>query len=578
MIPFRSLAVIALLMTTAVSCKTPGNGAALRSAAAERTRDEELVRGYLQKLASFGERAVGSEAGRKAAEWLRDEMESIGLENPHFEEFAFPYNEYRTGKLSIQGGGLDRELAYDVLEASGGTGGKDLTAELVWVNIGAPADLAGKDLSGKIGVLKRDLNYDRAVQILNLINAHAAGMLYISNAPNNLRQLGTVRKTFEATHSIPAVSIGQEDGEVLVAALDAGKTLRATLRLDVTASTLEHPGHGRNVVGRITGEDADKVIIIGAHYDTWKTGAVDNTSGAASVLAIARREVERFRASGKKPRYTLVFTELDGEENALYGGYDYLRKHYFVPNRETIIAVINLEMPVGADKETQAKYPESAAPTWSIAYSQIKVLNRALKTVNARQAKTVYPVLQGFDNLVKLAGGTLATDIQPHYRAGIPTICTWTDTPWYHTSLDDLDHIDVEALGRAVGFFNQLLAELAAHAPEEFTETEAGLLKAKITTVPRRSNADDLMVDVELTDAQGRPAADVALQAEYHVSDYFQAWSDYSGATRTDASGHARIVVPAAKVELAPTGRYLNVTAGNEYPLVEAMAPVEDRR
>src|SRR5438105_2574111 len=81
------------------------------------------------------------------------------------------------------------------------------------------ADLEGKDLQGKIAVVKRDVNYDRSVQLANLIAARAAGMLYVSQAPNNLRQVGTVRKTFEAMHAIPAVSIGKVDGEALGVAL-----------------------------------------------------------------------------------------------------------------------------------------------------------------------------------------------------------------------------------------------------------------------------------------------------------------------------------------------------------------------
>ena len=534
----------------------------------------EAMRSYVSALAGFGEKAVGSSAGSAAAEWILGEMAALGLEDPHFEAFAFPYNAYRTYPLTITVGGHSQELTYDVLEASGGTAGGVLQAELAYVNIGAPEDFFGRDLAGKIAVLKRDENYDRSVQLQNTIAAGAAAMLYVSQAPGNLRQVGTVRHTFEPSHPIPALSIGMQDGQALIQALQAGTPVSASVRLDVTLSPLEAPAHGRNVIGRIPGEDANHVILVSAHYDSWKAGASDNASGVAGILGVARRELARCRQLGRKPRYTLVFIAYDGEEIDLYGGYDYLRKHVFTPQPQLVLASVNLEMPVGADLVSQASYPDTAQPTWSVIHSRIAVLEQTLATVGRRLSAPLYPKLQGIDDIARVSGGIIATDIQPHFRAGIPTLCTWTGTPWYHTSMDDPEHLDYEFLARAVDYFGDVLAELMTRAPSEFAEVDPSLLKAKVTPGIRSSSSEDLAVEVEVTGLTGQPAGGVPLTVELLVRDFFPAWSDASGKIVTDASGRARFTVPAAALNLAPDGRFLDVTGGKAYPVVEVSAPV----
>ena len=576
--PFRfrtaSLALsCALLLTGALLVGGCHRGGAANSATPPATRPEEM-RAYVSALAGFGEKAVGSEAGVAAAGWILREMAALGLEDPHFEEFSFPYNAYRTYPLTITLGGQTQELTYDVLEASGGTAGSGLRAELAYVNIGAPEDFLGRDLAGKIVVLKRDENYDRSVQLQNAIAAHAAAMLYVSQAPGNLRQVGTVRHTFEPSHPIPALSIGRQDGQALIQALQAGTPVSASVRLDVTLSPLDAPGHGRNVIGRITGEDARRMILVRAHYDSWKAGASDNASGVAGILGVARRELARYRQLGRKPRYTLVFIAYDGEEIDLYGGYDYLRKHVFTPDPQQVLASVNLEMPVGADRESQATYPDTAQPTWSVIHSRIAVLEQTLAAVGSRLPAPLYPKLQGIDDVARISGGIIATDIQPHFRAGIPTLCTWTGTPWYHTSMDDPEHLDYEFLARSVDYFGEILYELMAHAPSEFAEVDPSLLKARVTPGLRSSTQEDLVVEVEVTGLTGQPASGVPLTVELLVRDFFPAWSDATGRIVTDAAGRAQFTVPAAALSLAPDGRFLDVTGGKDYPVVEVSAPV----
>lgn len=78
----------------------------------------------------------------------------------------------------------------------------------------------------------------------------------------------------------------------------------------------------RNVIGVLEGDNSESCIVIGAHYD--HTGQVrgfiyngsdDNASGTVGIMTIARAMV----ASGKKPKYTIVFCAWTAEEKGLLG-------------------------------------------------------------------------------------------------------------------------------------------------------------------------------------------------------------------------------------------------------------------
>ena len=73
------------------------------------------------------------------------------------------------------------------------------------------------------------------------------------------------------------------------------------------------PGGLRNVIGEVPGRDPDRVVLVGAHYDTKDirgfVGANDGASGTAVALRLAREIKPR------TIRPTLLFVFFDGEES-----------------------------------------------------------------------------------------------------------------------------------------------------------------------------------------------------------------------------------------------------------------------
>jgi len=101
----------------------------------------------------------------------------------------------------------------------------------------------------------------------------------------------------------------------------------------------------RNVIGILPGQDTSKYIIIGGHYDHLGTrngaiynGADDNASGAAGMLALAKKWSE----SGLKPNYSLIFASWTAEEKGLLGSRYFTQT--ITKNPENILLYINMDM------------------------------------------------------------------------------------------------------------------------------------------------------------------------------------------------------------------------------------------
>ncbi|MFC3094319.1 Zn-dependent exopeptidase M28 [Alteromonas sediminis] len=104
-----------------------------------------------------------------------------------------------------------------------------------------------------------------------------------------------------------------------------------------------------NVIAEIKG-DSDKVIVLGAHYDsTAKTlgshGAVDNGSGIAVLLSVAEQ-----LSTIKTLPYTVRFLAFGAEEIGLVGVNKYVSKLNEQPGEiEKILGMINLDTVAGGD-------------------------------------------------------------------------------------------------------------------------------------------------------------------------------------------------------------------------------------
>jgi N-acetylated-alpha-linked acidic dipeptidase len=95
-----------------------------------------------------------------------------------------------------------------------------------------------------------------------------------------------------------------------------------------------------DVVATLVGrERPDEWVIRGNHHDAWVNGAGDPVSGLIAMLAEAEA-VGTLATSGWRPRRTIVYTAWDGDEEGLLGSTEWVEAHAEELNRKAV-AYIN---------------------------------------------------------------------------------------------------------------------------------------------------------------------------------------------------------------------------------------------
>jgi N-acetylated-alpha-linked acidic dipeptidase len=272
--------------------------------------------------------------------------------------------------------------AYNAYGADG-----DVTAEVVYVNFGMPADYQelarrGVSVAGKI-VLARYGNGWRGLKAKLAQQHGAVGCLIYSDPhedgysagdsypkggwrPAQGIQRGSVADmpvfagdpltpgvgaTAAATRlalkdaptlmKIPVLPISWADAQPILAAL-AGPVAPAAWRGSLPLTYHLGPGAARvhlqvksdwslktiyDVIATIQGTDfPDEWVIRGNHHDGWVEGAWDPLSGAVAEFAEARA-IGGLLKSGWRPRRTLVYASWDAEEPGLVGSTEWVETH-----------------------------------------------------------------------------------------------------------------------------------------------------------------------------------------------------------------------------------------------------------
>ncbi len=133
------------------------------------------------------------------------------------------------------------------------------------------------------------------------------------------------------------------------------------VRVEVRTESGEAAYHSAyNTIAVIEGADwPDEWVVIGAHRDSWSPGAIDNVSGTASVVEVARA----FGAAavlGLRPRRTVVFATWDAEEWGIVGSIEWVEAHAD-RLRASVVAYVNQDAPVSGSSFGAAASPELKA-------------------------------------------------------------------------------------------------------------------------------------------------------------------------------------------------------------------------
>jgi hypothetical protein len=271
---------------------------------------EDVVKS--QSGAGAGTAVVGSPEETELAQMVVAEMKKIGLD-VHTENY--PVRHYTFAPVTLTANG--KAIPAVSLHAAGGTwglrdgvpyahGNEDhdhrVHASLVNVGDGYLADFhrAGS-VRGKVVLVRRGEIWP-VYQILEAAHQGAIALLMYDfpGAPDS-----AIKQDSMWYHEqLPTVSISKRDAKQLIASLQSGP-VEISLENRVDAAD----GTSQNVIGTITGSELPQEwLLVAAHYDRWWRSAVDNCSGLAALLELARA----LKAS--QARRSVMFLATSGEE------------------------------------------------------------------------------------------------------------------------------------------------------------------------------------------------------------------------------------------------------------------------
>ena len=145
--------------------------------------------------------------------------------------------------------------------------------------------------------------------------------------------------------------------------LETKKSLSGSIKSQPLSMKIERTVDGietYNVLGYLEGTDKkEELVIITSHYDHVGVndgkifnGADDDGSGTVSVLEVAQAFSEAAK-TGQKPRRSVLFMTVTGEEKGLLGS-EYYVKHPVFPLANTVCD-INIDMVGRTDKDHEGK-------------------------------------------------------------------------------------------------------------------------------------------------------------------------------------------------------------------------------
>ncbi len=148
-----------------------------------------------------------------------------------------------------------------------------------------------------------------------------------------------------------------------LADLMTGKSKPGDINHKITLKAVEKqtPIETSNVVGFLEGTDKkNEVLVVTAHYDhigisedgKINNGANDDGSGTVSVMELAEA-FSKAAKSGARPRRSILFMTVTGEEKGLLGS-EYYVNHPLIPLENTI-ADLNIDMVGRVDKAHEGK-------------------------------------------------------------------------------------------------------------------------------------------------------------------------------------------------------------------------------
>lgn len=298
--------------------------------------DEVLLRGECYQNLHFlckniGHRLTGSDGAKKSVEWVENTLLKINPDTVFKQVFEAPYWVRGANDWATLNGTEPIALQITALGGSIGTVRK-LTAQVIVVDdIDALESYKNRDIEGKIVLFNKPMDK----RFINTFQAYGACVsqrfIGASEAAKKgavavlVRSLTTLTDHFphtgvmaysEGIVKIPAAAISTAHADLIAENYSKTNNTSISINLGCEDKGLT-PAH--NVIGEIRGsENPEKIMVIGAHLDSWDLGEGAHDDGAGVVHCM--EVIRLFNTLGIKPRHTIRAVLYMNEENGNAGG------------------------------------------------------------------------------------------------------------------------------------------------------------------------------------------------------------------------------------------------------------------
>jgi hypothetical protein len=386
-------------------------------------------------------RIPGTKYDRMTEDWVMGEFQKIGLQDVRRQELTMKPLWYpQSWKAEAMIGGKSFALAstFPINETTG-TSPVGVTADAVWVGLGTAADLKGRDLKGKAAIAYsiptpggRDHSAAWSGAMKRLNDAGASLIFIVMGFPGN-----AVSNPEGAAHAgAPTLTLSVDDGNMIRAAIERGEDVS----IHLIANIEERKGLKTGIVWGTLPGATDENILVMAHTDAFFEGALDNASGMAMMLEIARHYAAIPQAQRRR---TITFlTTSDHHHGSV--GVKWVHDHY---DFSKTAVIVNCEHP---------------------SQTLLYLLNAGIMTSNAVSARRWF--VGGSDRLKTLVTGSfrefgVSVYALPERRPGGELSQLFDKAPSfhiidhviYHTTLDTANLVPAWGMEAATRSFLKIL-------------------------------------------------------------------------------------------------------------------------
>ncbi len=474
------------------------------------------LKAHLSILASdeYEGRGTGEPGNEKAAEYIKNHFMSLGLkpnpslDNGYYQAIQFNYESWNDFTLNVNGQkyrnlwdflafqdknsdmdsvnidkvvflgyGIDDEKYSDYKR-------KNVKGKTILIYDGEPMSKEGTSrITGTSSPSEWSTNRDKkleaaaknGVKTVFIISNDIKGML----AENRRSLLGakvtlgelekrpTYPNNIYISTTIAEALMGAKKEKIIKARdriTEKGKSRKVSIKTDIALDMDKNTSSlkGNNVLGFIEGTDKkDEIIVLSAHFDhlgkkgeSIYNGADDNGSGTTAVLEIAETFASALKA-GHKPRRSVLFLLVTGEEKGLLGSAYYAEKPIYALGNTMVD--INVDM-VG---RVDAKYSDNPNYIYVIGSDRLSTdLHKINERVN--QKYTQLTMDYTYNSEQDPNRYYYRSDHYNFAKNGVPAIFFFNGTHVdYHMTSDTVDKINFDKMSKVTQHIFHLAWELA---------------------------------------------------------------------------------------------------------------------